>query len=145
MVGATRVHERTSERRESSLQSIDGRSSLSPISAPPSPAHRPTHQYATPNVRPLQCCGVYEGSFGPAFTFAAKSLQYTADQLRRWAREPDFGLKSFAGSILSMLRSLCLSYQGVILDRAHNPCDGFVFHAVSFTERESIVSIVHQI
>ena len=81
----------------------------------------------------LQCSGVYESSFGPAFTFAAKSLQYTADQLRRWAREPDFGLKSFAGSILSTSRSPCLPYQGVILDRAHNSCDGFVFRAVSNT------------
>ena len=133
MVGTTSGHERTGERRESPLQSIDGRSPLSPILAPPSPARRPTHQYVTPNVWPLQCSGVYEGSFGPAFTFAAKSLQYTADQLRRWAREPDFGLKSFAGSILSASRSLCLPYQGVILDRAHNPCDGFVFRAVSCT------------
>jgi len=54
-------HERTGERRESPLQSIDGRSPLSPILAPPSPARRPTHQSVTPNVRPLQCSGVYEG------------------------------------------------------------------------------------
>ncbi len=81
----------------------------------------------------MQCSGVYGGYFGPAFTFAAKLLQYTADQLKQWAREPDFGVKSFAGSTLSMSRSICLPYQGVILDRAHNPCDGFVFHAVSCT------------
>ena len=133
MVGTTSGHERTGERRESPLQSIDGRSPLSPILAPPSLARRPTHQYVTRNVRPLQCSGVYEGSFWPAFTFAARSLQYTVDQLRRWAREPDFGLKSFAGSILSASLSLCLPYQGVILDRAHNPCDGFIFRAVSCT------------
>ena len=39
--------ERTGERRESPLQSIDGRSPLSPILAPPSPARLPTHQYVT--------------------------------------------------------------------------------------------------
>ena len=86
MVGTTSGHERTGERRESPLQSIDGRSPLSPILAPPSPARLPTHQYVTPNLRPLLCSGIYEGSFGPAFTFAAKSLQYTADQLKRWAK-----------------------------------------------------------
>ncbi len=96
------------------------------------PALWPTHQTITPKLPPLQCSGVYGGYFGPAFTFAAKLLQYTADQLKQWAREPDLGVKSFDGSI-SMSRSICLPYQGVIIDRAHNPCNRFFFYAVSCT------------
>jgi hypothetical protein len=58
-------------------------------------------------------------------------MEYTANQLRQWAREPDLGVKSFAKSILSTSRSICVSYQGVLLDRTSNPREGFVFRAES--------------
>ena len=76
--------------------------------------------------------GIYRvGFFGPALTFAAKSMEHTANQLRQWAKEPDLGVKSFADSILSKSRSICIPYQGVLLDRTSNPGEGFVFRAES--------------
>ncbi len=63
-------------------------------------ALRRTSSIIMPNP-PLQWRGVYDGFFGPAFTFAAKSLQHTTNQLQQWAREQDLGVKSFADSILS--------------------------------------------
>jgi hypothetical protein len=48
---------------------------------------------------PLQCRGIYGGFFGLMLTFAAKSLEHTANQLWQWAREPNLGVKSFANSI----------------------------------------------
>ena len=57
------------------------------------------------------------GSFGPALTFAAKSMAHTANQLRQWATEPDLGVKSFTKLTLSTSRSICLPCQGVLLDR----------------------------
>ncbi len=70
-------------------------------------------------------------SGGTALTFAAKSMEHTANQLRQWASEPDLGVKSFAKSILLTLRSICVPYQGVLLDRSINPREGFVFRAKS--------------
>ena len=58
-------------------------------------------------------------------------MEHTANQLRQWAKEPDLGVKSFADSILSKSRSICIPYQGVLLDRASNPDEGFVFRAKS--------------
>ena len=76
--------------------------------------------------------GIYRvGFFGPALTFAAKSMEHTANQLRQWSKEPDLGVKSFADSILSKSRGICIPYQGVVLDRTSNPDEGFVFHAES--------------
>jgi hypothetical protein len=132
-VGTKSSQERSGEKRKSPSQDNDGIARQPPLSPILPLALRPTHQAITPNLMLLQCSGVYGGYFGPAFTFAAKSLHYTADQLKQWAREPDLGVKSFAGSILSMSQSICLPYQGVILNRAHNPCNGFVFHAISCT------------
>jgi hypothetical protein len=60
-------------------------------------------------------------------------MEHTANQLRQWAREPDLGVKSFANSILSMSRSICIPYQGILLDRTSNPREGFVFSAESFS------------
>jgi hypothetical protein len=74
--------------------------------------------------------GIYRvGFFGPALTFAAKSMEHTANQLRQWSKEPDLGVKSFADSILSKSRGICIPYQGVVLDRTSNPDEGFVFRA----------------
>jgi hypothetical protein len=145
--GMTSSQERSGEKRKSHSQGNNGVARRPPLSPILPPALQPTHQTITPNLPSLQCSGVYGGYFGPAFTIAAKSLKYTADQLKQWAREPDLGVKSFAGSILSMSRSICLPYQGVILDRAHNPCNGFVFRAISCTrncreKKESIAPIV---
>jgi hypothetical protein len=64
-------------------------------------------------------------------TFAAKSMEHTANQLQQWAKEPDLGVKSFANSILLTSRSICIPYQGVLLDRMSNPREGFVFRAKS--------------
>jgi hypothetical protein len=50
---------------------------------------------------------------------------------RQWAKEPDLGVKSFANSILSTSRSICIPYQGVLLYRASYLRDGFVFRAES--------------
>ena len=48
---------------------------------------------------------------------------------QQWAREPDLRVKSFTNSILSTSRSICLPFQGVLLDRTSNPHEGFVFRA----------------
>ena len=58
-------------------------------------------------------------------------MQHTVNQLQQWAKEPDLGVKSFACSILSTSRSICLPYQGMILDRTSNSHEGFVFRAES--------------
>ena len=58
-------------------------------------------------------------------------MEHTANQLRQWAKEPDLGVKSFANSILLTPWSICIPYQGVLLDRTSNPREGFVFRAKS--------------
>ena len=80
---------------------------------------------------PSKCKGNSNGFFGQALTFAARSMQHTVNQLQQWAKEPDLGVKSFASSILSTLRSICLPYQGMVLDRTSNSREGFVFRAES--------------
>ncbi len=60
---------------------------LNPL-PPPSPLSlQPTRSITPPP--PSQCRGVSEGFFGPALTFAAKSMEHTANQLWQWAMEPD--------------------------------------------------------
>jgi hypothetical protein len=102
---------------------------LHPLPLPSPPPLQSTRSITPPP--PLQCRGVYVGFFGPALTFAAKSMEHTANQLRQWASEPDLGAKSLAKSILSTSRSICVPYQGVLLDRLINPREGFVFRAES--------------
>jgi hypothetical protein len=80
---------------------------------------------------PSECRGISNGFFGQALTFAARSMQHTVNQLQQWAKEPNLGVKSFASSILSTSRSICLLYQGMVLDRMSNSCEGFVFRAES--------------
>jgi hypothetical protein len=80
---------------------------LCPSSAPPSPpALRPMHRITS--SPPLECSGISNGFFGEALTFATSSTQHTVNQLQRWAKEPDLGVKSFTSSILWMSRSICL-------------------------------------
>jgi hypothetical protein len=57
---------------------------------------------------PPECSGISNGFFGEALTFAARLMQHTGNQLQRWAKEPDLGVKSFASSILLTSRSICL-------------------------------------
>jgi len=56
-------------------------------------------------------------------------MEHTANQLRQWAN--DLGVKNFANSILLTPWSICIPYQGVLLDRTSNPREGFVFRAKS--------------
>jgi hypothetical protein len=102
---------------------------LHPLLPPSPPPLRSTRSITPPP--PPQCRGVYGGFFGPALTFAAKSMEHTANQLLQWASEPDLGVKSFAKLILSTSQSICVPYQGVLLDRSINPREGFVFRAES--------------
>jgi len=116
------------EKRKSPSRGLGGMA-LHPLPPPSPPPLRSTRSVTPPP--PSQCRGVYGGFFGPALTFAAKSMEHTANQLRQWASEPDLGVKSFAKSILSTSRSICVPYQGVLLDRLINPREGFVFRAES--------------
>jgi hypothetical protein len=75
----------------------------------------------------LECRGISNGFFGQALKFAARSMQHTVNPLQQWAKEPNFGVKSFASSLLLTSRSICLPYQGMVLDRTGNFCKGFVF------------------
>jgi hypothetical protein len=80
---------------------------------------------------PLECRGISNGFFGQALTFAARSMQHTANKLQQWVKEPNLGVKSFANSILLTSWNICLPYQGMVLDRTSNSCEGFVFRAES--------------
>ena len=103
---------------------------LHPLPPPMPPALRSTRSITPPPAPPSECMGIYRvGFFEPALTFAAKSMEHTANQLRQWSKEPDLGVKSFADSILSKSRGICIPYQGVVLDRTSNPDEGFVFRA----------------
>jgi hypothetical protein len=61
---------------------------LHPLPPPSLPALRLTRSITPP--LPLLCRGIYGSFFGLMLTFAAKSLELTANQLWQWAREPDF-------------------------------------------------------
>jgi hypothetical protein len=58
-------------------------------------------------------------------------MQHTVNQLQQWAKEPDLGVNSYASSILSTSQSICLPYQGMVLDRMSNSREGFIFRAES--------------
>jgi hypothetical protein len=88
---------------------------LCPSALPLPPALRPMCQITA--SLPSGCRGISNGFFGQALTFAARLMQHTVNQLQQWAKEPDLGVKSFASSILLMSRSICLPYQGMVLDR----------------------------
>jgi hypothetical protein len=117
------------EKRKSPSRGLGG--VLCP-STPQSPlAIRPMRQITA--CPPSECSGISNGFFGQAltFAFAARSMQHTVNQLQQWAKEPDLGVKSFACSILSTSRSICLPYQGMVLDRTSNSREGFIFRAES--------------
>jgi len=103
-------------------------------STPPSPpALRPMRRITA--SLPSECRDIFNVFFGQALTFAARSMQHTVNQLQQWAKEPELGVKSFTSSILSTSRSICLpyQYQGMVLDRTNNSCEGFIFRAESFS------------
>jgi hypothetical protein len=76
-------------------------------STPPSPPALRPMRWITASP-PSECRGISNGFFGQTLTFAARSMQHTGNQLQQWAKEPDLGVKSFASSILSTSRSICL-------------------------------------
>jgi hypothetical protein len=91
---------------------------------------RPSLESACTLTPMKRCRRVYDGSFGSALAFAAKAYQHTACQLREMARDPDTSLKRFAHSALAKAQdSLCLPYCGMLVERADDPCHGFVFRS----------------
>ena len=119
-------------------------SSLPPISSSPLPSELPlpptsqslslSYSPTAPSLSSLiatLCRGVYSGYFGRALLFAGMTMQNTARQLMKWASESDVGIASFRASGLSQSRGFCLPYYGMIMDRAPDPTDGYVFHAES--------------
>jgi hypothetical protein len=126
--GRSLTKSRGGTKRKSPSRGLGG--VLCPSLAPSSPpALHPMHQITL--SLPPECSGISNGFFGEALTFAARSMQHTVNQLQWWAKEPNLGVKSFASSILLASRSICLPYQGMILDRTSNSCKGFVFRAES--------------
>ena len=102
---------------------------LCPITPPSPPALCPMCPItASP---PSECRAISNGFFGQSLTFAARSIQHTVNQLQQWVKEPNLGVKHFASSILLMPRSICLPYQGMVLDRTSNSHEGFIFRAKS--------------
>jgi hypothetical protein len=102
---------------------------LCPSALPLPPALRPMRQITA--SLPLECRGISNGFFGQALTFAARLMQHTVNQLQQWVKEPDLEVKSFASSILSTSQSICLPYQGMVLDRMSNFCERFIFRVES--------------
>jgi hypothetical protein len=112
--------EKSGEKRKSPSRG-NGDVAIGPtLSARLPPALRRIHSAIMPTL-PLLCRGVHDGFFRKALTFAAKTMHHTANKLQQWAMESDLGVKSFADSILSTSRSICLPYHGALLNRAHNP------------------------
>ena len=87
---------------------------LCPSTLPSPPALRPMRRITV--SPPSECRGIFNGFFGQALTFVARPMQHTVNQLQQWAKEPDLGVESFTSSILSTSRSICLPYQGMVLD-----------------------------
>jgi hypothetical protein len=102
---------------------------LCPSTPPSPPALRPMRRITA--SLPSECRGISNSIFGQALTFAAMSMQHTVNQLQQWAKEPDLRVKNFASSILLTSRSICLPFQGMVLNRTSNSREGFVFCAES--------------
>ncbi len=125
--GGSLTKSRGGTKRKSPSQGLGG---VLCLSAPPLPPAICPMRRITASL-PSECRGISNGFFGEALTFAARSMQHTVNQLQRWAKEPDLGVKSFSSSILLTLRSICLPYQGMVLNRTSNSREGFVFRAES--------------
>jgi hypothetical protein len=103
--GGSPTKSRGGTKRKSPSRGLGG--VLCPSLAPPSPPALCPMRRITSSPPP-ECSGISNGFFGEALTFAARSMQHTVNQLQRWAKEPNLGVKSFASSILSTLRSIYL-------------------------------------
>jgi len=76
----------------------------------------------------VPCRGVYNGSFGAALSFAARTMLNTAHKLLQWAAQPDAGIQSFTNSSLATSRQMFLPYRVMTMERASTAQDGFVFY-----------------
>jgi hypothetical protein len=73
--------EKSGEKRKSPSQGNGGVAIRPQLLIRLPPALQPKHSTIKPNP-PLQCRGVYDGLFGKAFSFAAKTMHHTANQLQ---------------------------------------------------------------
>lgn len=76
-----------------------------------------------------QCPGVYNGYFGKTLVMAGMTMLNTGRRLIEMARQSDFGQTAFRESGLSESRGFLLPFYGMIMDRAPNPMNGYVFRA----------------
>ena len=84
------------------------------------------------STAPLKKCkGGYAGNFGSALAFAAKTYRNTAQKLGEMARDPNAGLRKFAESTIAQSWDMCLPFYGVLVSRADDPSNGFVFQLVN--------------
>ena len=84
------------------------------------------------STAPLKKCkGGYAGNFGSALAFAAKAYQNSAQKLGEMVRDPGAGLRKFSESTLTQSWDRCLPFYGVLVSRADNPSNGFVFRSVN--------------
>ncbi len=81
---------------------------------------------------PLKNCRVlYYVYFGSAIAFAAKVYWHTVQQLGEMARDPNAGVRRFTKSLLARTWDICLPFCGVLVSRADNPTNWFVFQSLS--------------
>jgi hypothetical protein len=71
--------------------------------------------------------GIIHNYFGSTITFAAKAYWHTVQQLGETARDPNAGMRRFTKSLLVRSWDMCLLFCGVLVSRADNPSNGFVF------------------
>jgi hypothetical protein len=120
---------RTPRKRKSASSCGLSEQRLSPSSS--SPPSVPPPLLACSTAPPKRCTGGYDGNFGTAIEFAARAYQHTAQKLLEMVRDPDAGIKRFTESALARSWVICLPIYGVLMSRADNPSDGFVFRSVS--------------
>ena len=99
---------------------------LSPLLPPPS---LPPLACSTAPLK--KCKGGCAGNFRFALAFAVKAYRNTAQKLGEMARDPDAGLRKFAKSTLAQSWDMCLPFYGVLMCRADNPSNGFVFWSLN--------------
>lgn len=84
--------------------------------------NQPSHQQEE-----VACRGVYDGNFGPALSFAGRTMINTGRKLVEMASGQKAGLELFAKHYLAKTRDFFEPYRGMIMERAASPEDGFVF------------------
>ncbi len=68
---------------------------------------------------------------GSALAFATKAYRNTAQKLGEMVRDPNSGLRKIDESTLAQSRGMCLPFYGVLVRRADDPSNGFVFRSVN--------------